>query len=159
MSQPMTPHTVADSAFTLSQFMQPEHSNSQGRVHGGVVLKLCDECGGIVAARHSRRPVVTVTVDSVTFHQPIELGRLLMVHGRITYVGTTSIEVELRVEAENLLTGEVLHTNSAYFVYVALDENRRPTPVPPLQLTDDEERQRFEAGRARQAARLARAKA
>jgi acyl-CoA hydrolase len=159
MSTSLAPHTVAESAFTLSQFMQPEHSNSQGRVHGGVVLKLCDECGGIVAARHSRRPVVTVTVDSVNFHQPVELGRLLMVHGRITYVGTTSIEVELRVEAENLLTGEVLHTNSAYFVYVALDDDRRPTPVPRLTLTGDDERARFEAGRARQAARLARANA
>jgi acyl-CoA hydrolase len=150
---------VTDSAFTLSQFMQPEHSNSQGRVHGGVVLKLCDECGGIVAARHARRPVVTVTVDSVTFHRPIELGSLLLVHGRITYVGTTSIEVELRVEAENLLTGEIIHTNSAYFVYVALDEMRCPTPVPTLDLQTDEERQRFEEGRARQAARLARAQA
>lgn len=160
MSTPdLPPRTVADSAFTLSQFMQPEHSNSQGRVHGGVVLKLCDECGGIVAARHARRPVVTVTVDSVTFHQPIELGRLLLIHGRINYVGTTSLEVELRVEAENLLTGEVIHTNSAYFVYVALDENRRPTRVPPLALLSAEERRRFAEGRARQQARLARAQA
>ncbi len=153
------PHArfVTDSAFTLSQFMQPEHSNSQGRVHGGVVLKLCDECGGIIAARHSRRPVVTVTVDSVTFHRPIELGSLLLIHGRITYVGTTSLEVELRVEAENLLTGEITHTNSAYFVYVALDESRRPTHVPALKMRTDEERLRFEQGRARQAARLARA--
>jgi acyl-CoA hydrolase len=159
MSDQPPSRTVADSAFTLSQFMQPEHSNSQGRVHGGVVLKLCDECGGIVAARHARRPVVTITVDSVTFHQPIELGRLLMVHGHINYVGTTSIEVELRVEAENLLTGELLHTNSAYFVYVALDDNRRPTPVPALALTTDVEHRRFAEGRARQAARIARAKA
>jgi acyl-CoA hydrolase len=151
------PRLVSDSAFTLSQFMQPEHSNSQGRVHGGVVLKLCDECGGIVAARHSRRPVVTVTVDSVTFHRPIALGSLLLIHGRITYVGRTSLEVELRVEAENLLTGEISHTNSAYFVYVALDNERRPTPVPPLELQNDDERRRFELGRIRQAARLARA--
>ena len=147
---------VTDSAFTLSQFMLPEHSNSQGRVHGGVVLKLCDECGGIVAARHSRRPVVTVTVDSVTFHRPIELGSLLLIHGRLTYVGTTSMEVELRVEAENLLTGEIAHTNSAYFVYVALDSDRRPTRVPDLQLETDDERLRFAAGKQRQAARLAR---
>lgn len=154
----LQPRTVSHSAFTLSQFMLPEHSNSQGRVHGGVVLKLCDECGGIVAARHARRPVVTVTVDSVTFHRPIELGSLLLIHGRLNYVGTTSMEVELRVEAENLLTGEVIHTNSAYFVYVALGENGRPTPVPSLELQTDEERLRYEQGRARQAARLARAK-
>src|SRR5215218_3356812 len=91
------PHTrrISDSAFTLSQFMLPEHSNSQGRVHGGVILKLCDECGGIVAARHARRPVVTVTVDSVTFHRPVEIGSLLLLHGRLNYVGTSSLEVEV----------------------------------------------------------------
>jgi len=155
----MNPKTVSESALTLTQFMQPEHANSLGNVHGGVVLKLCDECGGIIAARHARRPCVTVTVDSVTFHQPVQLGRLLLVHGRITYVGTTSMEVELRVETENLLTGEVLHTNSAYFVYVALDDQRRPTPVPQLSLETDAERRRFEEGAARQAARLARAAA
>ena len=156
---PSTPQSrrVADSAFTLSQFMMPEHSNSQGRVHGGVVLKLCDECGGIVAARHARRPVVTVTVDSVTFHRPIELGSLLLIHGHLTYVGTSSLEVELRVEAENLLTGEITHTNSAYFVYVALDDALRPTQVPSLELTSDDEGRRFEQGRERQRARLARA--
>jgi uncharacterized protein (TIGR00369 family) len=152
----LAPRTVAETALTLTQFMQPEHSNSLGNVHGGVILKLCDECGGIVASRHARHPAVTVTVDSVTFHQPVLLGRLLLVHGRITWVGRTSIEVELRVEAEDLLTGERTHTNSAYFVYVALGSDRRPTPVPPLQLQNDEERQRFEAGRIRQAARLAR---
>lgn len=148
--------TIAESALTLTQFMQPEHSNSLGNVHGGVILKLCDECGGIVASRHARRPAVTVTVDSVTFHQPVLLGRLLLVHGRITWVGRTSIEVELRVEAENLLTGERPHTNSAYFVYVALDEARRPTPVPALLLQDEDEQRRFDEGNRRQAARLAR---
>jgi acyl-CoA hydrolase len=139
--------------------MLPEHSNSQGRVHGGVILKLCDECGGIVAARHARRPVVTVTVDSVTFHRPVELASLLLIHGRLTYVGTTSLEVELRVEAENLLTGEVIHTSSAYFVYVALDDTQRPTPVPRLELQNDDERRRFEQGNVRQAARKARSQA
>jgi uncharacterized protein (TIGR00369 family) len=152
----LSARTVAETALTLTQFMQSEHSNSLGTVHGGVILKLCDECGGIIASRHARRPAVTVTVDSVTFHQPALLGRLLLVHGRVTWVGRTSIEVELRVETENLLTGERIHTNSAFFVYVALDEARRPTPVPALSLESEEERQRFEAGRRRQEARLAR---
>lgn len=157
MTEPSLPaRTVAETALTLTQFMQPAHSNSLGNVHGGVILKLCDECGGIIASRHARRPAVTVTVDSVTFHQPVLLGRLVFVHGRITWVGRTSIEVELRVDAENLLTGERTHTNSAYFVYVALDEARRPAPVPPLKPESEEERQRFEAGRQRQEARLAR---
>lgn len=78
---------------------------------------------------HVCRPVVTVTIDSVSFLQPVMLGRLLLVHGSISWVGTTSIEVTLQVEAENLLTGERLHTNSVWFVYVALGDDRRPTPV------------------------------
>ncbi|MBE2236359.1 MAG: acyl-CoA thioesterase [Caldilineaceae bacterium] len=141
----------------MTMFMQPEHSNSLGNVHGGVILKLCDECGGIIASRHARRPAVTVTVDRVTFLQPVLLGRLLLVHGRITWVGRTSIEVELRVEAENLLTGERTHTNSAYFVYVALDADRRPTPVAPLLLQDEAERRRFAEGEVRNQLRLAEA--
>ncbi len=145
-----------ESALTLTQLTLPEHSNSLGNVHGGVILKLCDECGGIIAARHARRPVVTVTIDSVTFLRPVLLSRLVLVHGVITWVGRTSIEVELRVEAENLLTGERVHTNSAYFVYVALDDDRRPTPAPPLLLETDEERRRFAEAQERQRMRLLR---
>jgi acyl-CoA hydrolase len=146
-----------ETALTLTQLMLPEHANSLGNVHGGVVLKLCDECGGIIAARHARHPAVTVTVDSVTFLQPVLLGRLLLVHGMITWVGHTSIEVELRVETENLLTGEVLHTNSAWFVYVALGDDRRPTAVPPLRLETPDDHRRFEEGQQRRNLRLARA--
>lgn len=153
----MEARSPSETALTLTQFMQPEHSNSLGNVHGGVILKLCDECGGIIASRHSRRPAVTVTVDSVNFLKPVMLGRLLHVHGRITWVGRTSIEVELCVEAEHLLTGERLLTNDAYFVYVALDENRRPAPVPPLRLESDDERRRFAEGEARKQRRLAEA--
>jgi uncharacterized protein (TIGR00369 family) len=152
----LSPRSPAETMLTLTQFMQPEHSNSLGNVHGGVILKLCDECGGIIAARHARRPCVTVTVDSVTFHQPVMLGRLLLVHGRVTWVGRTSIEAELRVEAENLLTGEIVHTNSAYFVYVALGDDRRPTTVPELLLESDDDRRRFVEGEARQRRRLER---
>ncbi|MFZ1771199.1 MAG: acyl-CoA thioesterase [Caldilinea sp.] len=151
----LSPRSPAASALTMTMFMQPEHSNSLGNVHGGVILKLCDECGGIIASRHARRPAVTVTVDRVTFLQPVLLGRLLLVHGRITWVGRTSIEVELRVEAENLLTGERTHTNSAYFVYVALDADRRPTPVARLLLQDEAERRRFAEGEVRNQLRLA----
>jgi uncharacterized protein (TIGR00369 family) len=151
----MQAKTSNETATTLTLFLQPEHSNSLGTVHGGVVLKLCDECGGIVARRHARRPAVTITVDSVTFHRPVLVGQLLMVHGKLTYVGTTSMEVELCVEAENLITGEVTHTNSAYIVYIALDDNKRPTPVPPLDLRTDEEHERFFAGKERQESRIA----
>ncbi|MFM7584493.1 MAG: acyl-CoA thioesterase, partial [Caldilinea sp.] len=106
-------------------------------------------------SRHSRRPAVTVSVDRVNFLQPVLLGRLLLVHGRIGWVGRTSVEVELHVEAEHLLTGERTHTNSAYFVYVALDDERRPTSVPPLLLANAEDRRRFDEGAARHQQRLA----
>jgi acyl-CoA hydrolase len=138
--QPIISKTVAESAVSLGQFMNPEHANSMGNVHGGHILKLCDECGGIVA-----------------FHEPVRVSQLLMLQGRITYVGRTSMEVEVRVEAENLLTGERTHTNSAYFIYVALDENGQPTEVPRLDLVNDEERRRYEEGRQRQEHRLRRA--
>lgn len=160
MSQPQNDRmsaagrSPAESALTMTMFMQPEHSNSLGNVHGGVILKLCDECGGIIASRHARRPAVTVTVDRVTFLQPVLLGRLVLVHGCITWVGRTSIEVELRVETENLLTGQRTHTNSAYFVYVALDDERRPTAVPPLLLETEEDRRRFAEGEARYRLRM-----
>lgn len=158
-NQNLEPRSPSETVLTLTTFMQPEHSNSLGNVHGGVLLKLCDECGGIIAARHARRPAVTVTVDSVTFDQPVLVGRLLLIHGRITWVGRTTIEVELAVETENLLTGEVEHTNSAYFVYVALDDDRRSTPVPPLKLETEGEHRRFEEGERRQSMRLARREA
>ncbi len=152
----MSAKTITDSALTMGQYMNPEHANSLGNVHGGVLLKLCDECGGIVAARHARRPSVTVAIDSMTFHRPVRVGQFVSFQGRITYVGRTSMEVEVIVKAENLLTGEITHTNSAYFIYVALDEAYQPTEVPDLLLESDEERQRFEDGRQRQDERLAR---
>ncbi len=148
--------TVAESATRLNQFMNPEHANALGNVHGGVILKLCDECGGITASRHARRPAVTVAVDSMSFHEPVWVGQLLNLRGRINYVGRTSMEVEVIVETENLLTGEITHTNSAYCIYVALDDQGRPTEAPRLELTTDAERRRFEEGQERQRQRLER---
>ncbi len=152
----MNAKTITDSALSMGQYMNPEHANSLGNVHGGVILKLCDECGGIVAARHARRPSVTVAIDSMTFHRPVRVGQFVTFEGHITYVGRTSMEVEVNVRAENLLTGEITHTNSAYFIYVALDENFTPTEVPELLLESDLDRQRYEDGRLRQDERLAR---
>ena len=154
-SSRLAPKSADESETTLTLFLQPEHSNSLGTVHGGVVLKLCDECGGIVARRHSRTVAATVSVDSVSFHHPVQVGQLLLVHGRLAYVGTSSMEVELCVEAEDLLTGEKFNTNNAYIVYVALDDDRNPIPVPPLELLTEEDRERYLAGKMRQAERLA----
>ncbi len=149
--------TVAESATRISQIMNPEHANLLGNVHGGVILKLCDECGGITAARHARHLAVTVAVDSMAFHEPVRVGQLLRLSGRITYVGRSSMEVEVIVEAEDLLTGGITHTNSAYYIFVALDNDGLPTEVPRLEFTSDQERRRFEEGRERQRQRLERA--
>ena len=136
--------------------MQPEHANAMGNVHGGWLMKLMDEAGGLCATRHARRPTVTVAVDSLTFLSPVHVGDLVIMEARPTYTGRTSMEVEVHVEAENILTGERTYTNSAYIIYVALDEHNRPAEVPPLILETDEERERFERARQRQVERLAR---
>jgi uncharacterized protein (TIGR00369 family) len=147
---------VQDSQVTLAVAMNPADANPLGDVHGGVIMKLVDEAGGICAIRHARRPTVTVTMDSVTFLSPVRVGDLVTLRASINWVGRTSIEVGIRVEAENVLTGQVTHTNSAYAVYVALDDGGKPTPVPPLLLENDEELRHWEEGVHRQGHRLAR---
>jgi acyl-CoA hydrolase len=104
--------------------------------------------------RHAQQRVVTVAVDQMTFRQPIRLGDLVILTAEVSYVGRTSMEAEVQVEAENPITGRRVHTNTAYLVYVALNESGVPVPVPPLISETDEQRQRMEAGRARQAYRL-----
>jgi acyl-CoA hydrolase len=106
--------------------------------------------------RHAQHRVVTVAIDRMEFHQPISIGDLVILNAEISYVGRTSIEVEVRVIAENPITGEQVHTNTAYLVYVALDDNRKPVQIPPLLVETDEEKARLAAGQKRQAERLAR---
>ncbi len=134
--------------------MGPPDANLHGNVHGGNIMKLMDEAGASAAIRHAGRPVVTVAVDQVLFIEPIHLGDLVTLEADITYVGRSSMETRIDVSAQNLLTGEQLHTNTAYFVYVALDEHGQPTAVPPLLLETDADRQEWEAAQARQAYRL-----
>lgn len=111
---------VQDSEVVLAQIMQPESANILGNVHGGWIMKLMDEAGAIVASRHARRPTVTVVVDSIQFCAPIHVGDLVHVRARMTQAWRTSMEVEIRVEAEDLLTGERRLTATAYFVYLSL---------------------------------------
>jgi uncharacterized protein (TIGR00369 family) len=138
------------SEISLNQLMLPEHANALGNVHGGVIMKMVDEAGAIAAMRHAHKPCVTIAIDSMTFKQPVHLGQLLVCQARVTYVGKSSIEVQVLVHAENLLTREVTHTNSAFIVYVSLGTDGRPTPAPPLALETDEDRRFFEEGVARQ---------
>ena len=153
----LEPKHVRDSQLTLAVAMNPADANPLGDVHGGVIMKLVDEAGGICAIRHARRPTVTVTMDSMTFLSPVRVGDLVTLRASINWIGRTSIEVGIRVEAENVLTGQVTHTNSAYAVYVALGDDGKPTAVPPLILDDDEELRHWEEGVHRQGHRLSRA--
>src|SRR6185503_2103943 len=140
---------VADSQITLNQLMLPHHTNPMGNVHGGEIMKLVDETGALCAIRHAQRPVVTLAIDSMTFHSPVHVGDLVALSASLNWVGRSSIEVGVRVIAENPLTGEQTHTNTAYLIYIALDETGRPTEVPRLILETDDERRRWAEAEAR----------
>ncbi len=150
----MEPKRASNSRITLTQLMGPGSANTMGNVHGGYVMKLCDEAGGMAASKHARRQVVTVAVDSMTFHSPVHIGNLLTVTAEITWTGRSSMETRVVVTAEDVLTGETVHTNTAYFVYVALDRAGKPTPVAPLLIETEEDQSRLERAAIRQAYRL-----
>ncbi len=142
------------SRVTLSQLMHPEHANLLGNVHGGWIMKLVDEAGALACMRHAQKKVVTVAIDSMTFRQPIRIGDLIVLNAEVTYTGKTSMEVEVQVIAENPVTGEQSHTNTAYLVYVALDDEGRPTNVPGLATETEEEKARMVQAQKRQAYRI-----
>ena len=130
----------------MAQLMTPEDANPAGNVHGGVIMRLIDNAGGTAAARHARCNVVTASIDRLNFHSPVFIGDFVTMKASLNMVGKSSMEVGVRVEAENLITGEVRHTASAYLTFVALDAQGHPTEVPPLILeTDDERRRNHEA--------------
>jgi acyl-CoA hydrolase len=140
---------VSESRVEMAQVMFPMDANMAGNVHGGTIMKLIDAAAGIVALRHCRTNVVTASMDRLDFHEPIFMGELVILRASINYVGRTSMELGVRVEAENLMTGQVRHTNSAYVTMVSLDENRKPTPAPKIVPETEDEKRRFEEGRVR----------
>lgn len=154
MPQTDTPKPIRASRITLSQLMHPEHANLLGNVHGGWIMKLVDEAGALACMRHAQRKVVTVAIDSMVFRQPIRIGDLIILNAEVSYAGRTSMEAEVHVLAENPITGEQTHTNTAYLVYVALDDEGRPTSVPRLQAETEEEKRRMEEAEERQERRL-----
>ena len=126
--------------------MRISDANNGGNVHGGVIMYLCDEVAGIAAVRHCGCRVVTVAMDRMTFLHPVYVGHLLMLKATVNAAWSTSMEVGVRVEAENIRSGEVTDTSTAYLTMVAIDDDGRPTPVPPLSPeTPDEERRAREA--------------
>jgi uncharacterized protein (TIGR00369 family) len=147
---------ASDSVISLVHHMELTDSNLLGNIHGGAVMKLVDTAGGLAAIKHSGGPVVTVAMDEMSFMEPVRLGDVVSVKATVNDVGTTSMEVGVRVEAENPLTGKLVHTSSAYLVYVALDADGKPRPVPPLEARTSDERRRQAEAKLRREARLAR---
>jgi uncharacterized protein (TIGR00369 family) len=154
MTSKLQPKPVHASHISIAQLMQPEHANNLGNVHGGWIMKLVDEAGALACMRHAQRRVVTVAIDSMIFRQPIRIGDLVILDAEVTYAGKTSMEAEVQVVAENPVSGERTHTNTAYVVYVALDEDGKPVPVPPLLISNPTEEHRMQQARERQAHRL-----
>ncbi len=143
-----------ESEAVMSELMMPQHANILGNVFGGAILSLVDRVAAVAAIRHARKPCVTVSVDKVDFREPIRVGELVTAFARVNFAGHTSMEVGVKVVAENVLTGELRHTNSCYVTYVALDEKGEPTEVPPVMPETPDEKRRYERAAQRRAARV-----
>ena len=149
-----SPRKAADSSSVLVRWMGLVDANSAGFVHGGTVMKLCDEVAGLAAVRHSRCRVVTAGMDRLTFLEPIHIGELVTFTASVNAAWRTSMEVGVRVEAEQPREGRLRHTNTAYLTMVALDDDGRPTEVPPLEAVSDDERRREREAQTRRRNRL-----
>jgi acyl-CoA hydrolase len=151
----MDARPAADSRSALVRWMSITDANSAGFVHGGVVMKLCDEAAGVAAVKHSRCRVVTAGMDRMTFLEPVEIGELLTFKAAVNAVWRTSMEVGVRVEAERPRTGEIRHTSTAYLTMVAIGDDGRPVEVPPLLVEDADGRRREREAQTRRRNRLA----
>ncbi|HUV14258.1 MAG TPA: acyl-CoA thioesterase [Acidobacteriota bacterium] len=145
---------VCESRTSMTEFVLPNDANTHGNVLGGKVMHLMDLAAAVTAFRHCRNPVVTVSVDSVRFLHPVKVGAVMMLEAVITRAFGTSMEIQVEVRSEDLLTGEQLRTCSAYLTFVSIDKQGRPTPVPPLIPETQEENQRFEGALLRREHRL-----
>jgi uncharacterized protein (TIGR00369 family) len=155
----LAPRAPSASRVTLSQHMDLAHANFMGNVHGGEIMKLIDTAAGIAASRHAGGPVVTASLDEMSFMHPVRVGDVVLVHASVNDVGRTSLEVGVRVESEEILSGRRTHTSSAYLVFVALDERGQPRPVPALVPETDRDRHRQAEAKIRREHRLAKAEA
>ena len=146
--------TVSESRHETSELMMPQNANNLGHVFGGVILSMMDKAAAIAAFRHSRQHVVTVSIDRVDFREPVKVGDLVVMYASVNFVGRTSMEVGVRIEAEDLLTGNRRHTNSCYLTFVAIDRNGRPVEVPLLTPETPDEHRRHQAAGERRRRRL-----
>ena len=148
------PKTVHESGHETSELMMPHNANNLGHVFGGVMLSMMDKVAAIAAYRHCRLNVVTASIDRVDFREPIHVGDLVVMKASVNFTGRTSMEVGVRVEAEELLTGRRRHTNSCYLTFVAVDSNGRPIEIPGVIPETAEEKRRYEAAQSRRKRRL-----
>jgi len=146
---------VQESSVIMAQQMNPQDANPAGNVHGGVIMKLIDTAAGAVAIRHARSNAVTASIDRLDFFHPVFVGDFVTLRASLNFVGRTSMEVGVRVESENLMTGERRHTSTAYLTYVALDGSGQPLPLPPMILETDGEKRRNREAKVRRETRLA----
>lgn len=145
---------VVDSQTTMTEMVLPSHTNALGSVFGGVIMSWIDICGAIAAQRHAQMPVVTASIDYLQFVKPVFTGWIVNLKASVNYVGKTSMEVGVRVDAENPRTGETFHTASAYLSFVALDPNKKPVAIPPLAIGSVDEKRRNADAMKRREARL-----
>ena len=146
---------VRDSSVVMAQQMNPQDANPAGNVHGGVIMKLIDTAAGVAAIRHARSNAVTASVDRLDFYHPVFVGDFVTLRASVNFVGRASMEVGVRVESENLLTGERLHTSTAYLTYVSLGANGKPIALPPVILETDVQKRRNQEAKTRREMRLA----
>jgi acyl-CoA hydrolase len=150
----LTPRPVSASQSTMTELMMPNMANSLGNVFGGVILSLVDRVAAVAAIRHAGGPCVTVSIDHVEFREPIHVSELVIAQASVNYVGRTSLEVGVRIEAEEIATRRRRHTNSCYLTFVAIDAHERPRRVAPIRPETAQEKQRYEAARRRREARI-----
>jgi acyl-CoA hydrolase len=150
----LTPKPAADSRVTLTQMMEVTDANVAGNVHGGAIMRLVDTAAGLAAVRHASGLAVTVSLDEMTFLEPVHIGDVLTLHAAVNDVGTTSMECGVRVEAENPITGSRVHAASAYLVFVAIDDEGHPRPVAPLIAKSDNELRRQREAKLRRQTRM-----
>lgn len=151
MSQPVP---VSQSHVTMTELVLPSHTNALNSIFGGVLLSWIDIAAAIAAQRHSKMPVVTASIDAMNFVAPVYKGWVVNLKASVNFVSKTSMEIGVRVDAENPITGECFHTASAYLTFVALDRDGRPAPVPPILAETDDQRRRQKAGERRRQLRL-----
>jgi acyl-CoA hydrolase len=151
----MASRAPSDSQSTLVRWMGPEDANAAGFIHGGTIMRYCDEAAGLAAVRHSQLRCVTAGMDRMTFNEPVHIGDVVSFKATVNAAWRTSLEVGVRVEAENPRTGSIRHTTTAYLTMVGLDDDGRPAGVPGLACETDDERRREREAQLRRANRLA----